>query len=312
MIGKTLVLILAVLAVSSNRSCLWPGDFSRQAVPAPQSVEEQQELEAVLTRWERTTACTESFRYEFRRWTYDPVFGPKEKCKTYSEGIVEISMPSNWYFRADKTLTYQPSRNSGDTPRYVKTSNTFDEEYAFDGNQFTYIDTQRREIIRTRLSSNTIRDLTVRLPSVYIDETCEFGEPLRWLSSIDRPELKRRYHIRLLPPAKHGKAYQIEFIPKVVSYEFTAAIVILDRKLCLPVAVTLFNPLGSQIRDRERTVYEFTQGDPRVHTCADFVVSRVELRPGWIVREHQWRAVSNTTNGQQDNSANGHHEATTK
>ncbi len=308
MLTRSLVIMLAILAASNNKGCVSSTDIVKDSAYSrpPQTAKEKQELEEILTKWEQATAVTENYRYEFRRWEYDPVFGPKNTFKTYSEGVIEISMPDSWYIRIDKVLECQRPWKSGEEPHYAVDDDKL-EESSYDGSWLTYADSRSKTLSRSEVPPNSRHGLGFRffyrLEPVDDDSTTDLGEPLRWLASIDRKTLKQKYRLRLLASAQQDKeTIRIEAIPKKSGFLSFTTIIILDRELCLPIAGILFDSPHSPSHDQGRTVYEFTQGDPRIHECAGFVISQVEPIPGWIVCEHRWHVATNSARKQKSDS----------
>ena len=84
----------------------------------PLAPNHQQYLDQLLTFWEQKSSQTNRYRCTFKRWEYDPVFGPKDTFKTYSEGVIKYSAPDKGLFRVDTLLEYQAPRNPGDKPTY--------------------------------------------------------------------------------------------------------------------------------------------------------------------------------------------------
>ena len=95
------------------------------AVPAPMAPAwipltpaHQAYLDQILAYWEHKSSQTNRYRCTFKRWEYDPVFGPKEAAKTYSEGVIKYSAPDKGLFRVDSLLEYQAPKEAGGQPTY--------------------------------------------------------------------------------------------------------------------------------------------------------------------------------------------------
>ena len=80
--------------------------------PFPQlSAEEQKFLDEVLAYWERRSQGIERYRCVFRRWEYDPVFGPRNTFKVYSEGSIMYASPDKGKFQVEKMMQYAAPPN---------------------------------------------------------------------------------------------------------------------------------------------------------------------------------------------------------
>ncbi len=78
----------------------------------PLTPNHQQYLDQLLAYWEHKSSQTNRYRCTFKRWEYDPVFGPKDTFKTYSEGVIKYSAPDKGLFRVDTLLEYQAPKES--------------------------------------------------------------------------------------------------------------------------------------------------------------------------------------------------------
>ncbi len=61
---------------------------------APLSETHQKYVDQILQYWEFKSNQVERYRCTFKRWEYDPVFGPKDTFKTYGEGSIKYSAPT--------------------------------------------------------------------------------------------------------------------------------------------------------------------------------------------------------------------------
>ncbi len=292
MITRFLIALLAALTVGNNRGCesFVKDADSEPIVIAQQSAAQQQELERILEKWEQSTATTDNYRYTFRRWTYDFVFGPSDTFASYSEGVIEISMPDKWYFRVDKTVNYQAPRKPGESATYVPADESKREERSYDGDWLCEADFYRQRVIRTQVPPQRKYGLRILMPSFYKDSSWSVGDPLIFIGKIDRQDLKRQYQLRLLSPEVGRDDYRIQVTPvdSANVIHLMTGETFLDRNLCLPEAGIIYRYLTTKRRSQSRTVYEFTQGDPRVPADENFVISQVKLRHFWKLEERPW------------------------
>ncbi len=68
----------------------------------PMTPQEQKFLDDVLGFWEKRSKAVERYRCTFQRWDYDPVFGPKDTFKTYSQGTIKYSAPDKGMYKVGK------------------------------------------------------------------------------------------------------------------------------------------------------------------------------------------------------------------
>ena len=58
-------------------------------IPLPP--EHEKYVDDVLKYWEARSNEIDTYKCGFQRWDYDPVFGHREKAKTFSEGVMEAA-----------------------------------------------------------------------------------------------------------------------------------------------------------------------------------------------------------------------------
>ena len=70
----------------------------------PLPPQDQQFLDRVLANWEQRSKAVDRYRCTFKRWEYDPVFGPPNTFKTYSEGLIQYQTPDKGMFKVEKYM----------------------------------------------------------------------------------------------------------------------------------------------------------------------------------------------------------------
>lgn len=299
---KLLLIMCMVLALVNDKGCRSSVETAKELAerfPEPSAVE-QAELDEILSKWEQNTAAFDRFRSRFRRWEYDPVFGPKDTFKTYSEGLIHIARPDQWYFCVDKVRKYRAPRQAGESPSYSTTDPWDNEEWSWDGEWLTQADFTSKRVVRTQLSPQPEPVLCPEFPSPWMGRDTEpvgslvFGEPFRWLGKINIQDLKQRYRMRLLPPTENGHDNVIQAIPRTPSALFFNPLfttIYLDHESCLPQAVILhWSATAAPNEQQPRAVYQLDKADGCVAEGEDSVVPQVEVREGWVVEENPYIA----------------------
>ena len=75
----------------------------------PPSAKDEQEIDRLLNRWQITSQKIERYRCRFKRWLYDPVFGPRDKPHSYGEGRIEYASPDKGLYKTESLLYYTPA-----------------------------------------------------------------------------------------------------------------------------------------------------------------------------------------------------------
>jgi TIGR03009 family protein len=255
---------LAVFAtVLSVGMLLGPGDAVAQATPsrpaapptvaaapfAPLSAQEQKYLDDILNYWEQRSKSIERYRCTFRRWEYDPVFGPRDPdtCKRYSEGEIKYSAPDKGMFKVGKILHYAPPAKDGDNPGYVEREGEVGEHWICDGRSIFEHDEKNKQLIQ--------RELPPHMRGKAIAEG-----PLPFLFGAETEKIKQRYWIRPLPVPKEVKGqYWLEAYPKTRqdAANYQKVHVIIAQADFLPQALILFDRNFDPHRNPARTTFSF-------------------------------------------------------
>jgi len=215
----------------------------------PLSAGEQKFLDGVLKFWEQRSKAIERYRCTFRRWEYDPVFGPRDPdiFKTYSEGQINYSTPDKGMFKVDKILVYQPPAKPGDEPQYVERQGESGEHWICDGNSIFEHDHKNKRLIQ--------RELPPHMRGKAISEG-----PLPFLFGADAEKIKQRYWIHPLRLPKDVKnEYRLEAFPKTRkdAANYKMVHVIIAKEDFLPKALVLFDRNWDPRRNPTRTTFTF-------------------------------------------------------
>ena len=199
-----------------------PGIAPQTAAPFQLSPQEQANLDRLLADWQEKSSRIKTLRCTFQRWEYDLVLNTVKN----SRGELKYRSPDNALYRAS---------TSGEAPwgdYWVCTGKSI----------FEYNESQKELIDR-------------QLPPELQGKAIEDG-PLPFLFNSDAAKLKRRYHLRLIPPPP-GRQDEVwlEVYPKLRhdAANFQRAELILNAASdLLPSGVQIHMPNG-----QERTVHKF-------------------------------------------------------
>src|SRR5215210_3766898 len=124
---------------ASTPAAAAPPSAAVPAIPQPpewvarQSVAERNWVDQVLSYWEARSNKIKLFECKFKRWDYDPIFGPKTEAKTYAEGVIKYAQPDKGLFQVEKLLAYAPPAQPGQKNNYVEQDASFGEHWVCDG-----------------------------------------------------------------------------------------------------------------------------------------------------------------------------------
>lgn len=213
----------------------------------PLPPEHQKFLDDVLREWERRSKAVERYRCTFKRWEYDPVFGPRETFKTFSEGLIKYAAPDKGLFKVEKMVDYQPPAKPGEKPSYVPRPGDSGEYWICDGLSVYEHDPKNRQLIQRELPP-------------HMRGTAIADGPLPFLFGAEAEKIKRRYWIRPLPlPTGVQGEYWLEAYPKTrqdaASYQKVQ--VIIDQADFLPKGLVIFDRNFDPYRNPARTTFTF-------------------------------------------------------
>ena len=211
------------------------------------SPQEQKFLDDVLGYWEQRSRAVERYRCTFRRWEYDPVFGPANTFKTYSEGAIKYSAPDKGLFKVEKTMHYQPPATPGAQPNFVQRPEEIGEYWICDGASTFEHDFKNKKLVQ--------RELPPEMQGRAIAEG-----PLPFLFGAEAAKIKQRYWIHPLPVPKDVQGeYWLEAYPKTrqdaVNYQKVH--VIIAQADFLPKGLVIFDRNFDQARNPARTTFTF-------------------------------------------------------
>ncbi|MFO7903653.1 MAG: TIGR03009 domain-containing protein, partial [Pirellulaceae bacterium] len=224
----------------------------------PLNPSQQRYLDQLLDYWEHKSSQIERYRCKFRRWEYDPVFGPKEKFKTYSEGIVKYSAPDKGLFRVEKMSQYQPAEQEGGEPEYVQADQAEFEHWICDGEWVYQMDYQRKRLVQTQLPP--------RMRGKAIGKG-----PLPFLFNAKADDIKRRFWIHVITPPDAQGEYWLEAVPRTRedAGNFKKIHVIISEGDYLPKAMVLFDQSTSSRGNPPRTTFEFIEREVNFNILAE-------------------------------------------
>jgi TIGR03009 family protein len=214
----------------------------------PLSESHQKYVDQILQYWEFKSDQVERYRCTFKRWEYDPVFGPKDTFKTYGEGTIKYSAPDKGLFKVERLLHYQPPLNANAKPEYREREDIQGECWICDGTSVFEFDFKNKQLEQ------------YELPPEMRGQAIGRG-PLPFLFNAKADEIKSRFWIRVITPKEAQGEYWLEAYPKTRddAANFKMVHVIIDEKEYLPKAMVLFDRNYIPGRHPSRTTFQFDQ-----------------------------------------------------
>lgn len=210
---------------------------------APLSESHEKYLDQILAYWEHSSSKITQYRCQFQRWEYDPVFGPKDTFKTYSEGTIKYMAPDKGLFRVEKIAFYTPAASPEEKPTYTTQPEVHGEHWICDGEAVFEFDHQRKRLIERPLPADLRGKAIV-------------DGPLPFLFGAKADSIKRRYWMRVITPKEAQGEYWLEAFPKSQqdAANFKKVEVIIDQKDFLPKAIQIFD---RNLENPSRSVFMF-------------------------------------------------------
>ncbi len=243
-----------IRTVADEQPIRQPGPGAAPAAPAapqvpdwvPLPADHQKYVDDVLKYWEARSNDINTYKCAFQRWDFDPVFGPREDAKTFSEGVIQYASPDKGLLKVEKYSLYTPAAKEGEKPKYVPQTD-YGEHWVCDGLRIFEFDTRNKKVIE--------RPLPPEMQGKAIADG-----PLPFLFGAKAETIKARYWIRAITPPSAKGEYWLEAIPKSRqdAANFKMVHVILDEKDFLPKALQVFAPNFDPKTNPSRQVYSFS------------------------------------------------------
>lgn len=212
-------------------------------IPLPAAHEKY--VDDVLRYWEARSDEINTYKCAFQRWDYDPVFGHREKAKTFSEGVIQYAKPDKGLLKVEKYSQYTPPAKEGEEAKYVPQTD-YGEHWVCDGQRIFEFDTRNKKVIE--------RPLPPEMQGKAIADG-----PLPFLFGAKMETIKARYWIRAITPPNVKGEYWLEAVPKsrADAANFKMVHVILDEKDFLPKGLQVFAPNFDPKTNPARQAYVF-------------------------------------------------------
>ncbi len=256
-------------------------------VPLPET--HQKYVDQILQYWEFKSNEVERYRCVFKKWEYDPVFGPKDTFKTYGEGSIKYSAPDKGLYKVEKVLHFQPPREQGGKPDYVERKDVEGECWICDGNSVFEFDHKKKQLEQYELPPD-MRGKAIG------------NGPLPFLFNAKADEIKSRFWIRVITPPNTKGEYWLEAYPKTRddATNFKMVHVIIDEQEYLPKAMVLFDRNYVAGMRPSRTTFQFDEREVNFSILANRLnlFHREFFEPaipsGWTKVVHKWDQPANT------------------
>lgn len=211
---------------------------------------QQKRIDGILALWERQSSRVKTFRCEFQRVEYDPIFGPNDPRipKTISRGQIRYVAPDRGLYEiGGSAIRHFAGLNQEGKPEYRDgKSEDFGEKWISDG----------LSIFEYRPAEKVL--MQMKLPPDMQGKAISDG-PLPFLFGASADKLKARYWFREYQPQRAKEdPIQLEAIPRTRqdAQDFSLVRVQLDTRKFLPDALELHLPHQGK-GAAPRTLYKF-------------------------------------------------------
>ncbi|WP_197442366.1 TIGR03009 domain-containing protein [Lignipirellula cremea] len=212
----------------------------------PLTVEHTEYLDKVLGYWEYNSKKIQHYECQFRRWDYDPVWGPKVEHMTYSTGIIKYADPDKGLFEVQKIYHYRAPEKPGDKPQYLSIDGEIGEKWICDGRTIFEFKASQKELHETQL------------PPAMQGKAIVDG-PLPFMFGAEAAKIKARYWVHVITPTTTKGEYWLEAFPKYRedAANFQKIHIIIDSSDFLPKALQVYPPNYHEVENPKRTVLMF-------------------------------------------------------
>jgi TIGR03009 family protein len=244
--------------VADNRPLAIPRPMQPEWLPI--SREEEEYIDQLLKFWEFKSGNIQRYRCRFKRWQYDPVFGPRDTFFTYSEGAVQYSAPDKGLFKVDAMVFYTPPAAPGERPKYVTRPGDSGEHWVCDGHYIYEFDAKQEKLFQ--------RELPPEMRGKAIVDG-----PLPFLFGAKADQIKQRYWVHVTTPRDAKDEYWLEAVPKTAqdAANFKKVGIILAKEDYLPKAIEIYPVNYDERTNPARTVFQFERREIDFRDLADLI-----------------------------------------
>lgn len=233
---------------------------------------EQAYLDQLLANWEQKSKQIKTFRCNFQRWEYNPVFGPNMQIPfRKNQGEMSFQKPDRGSFQITQVNQFQPPNPQGpgaalQKAQWLPQPNIVGEHWVCDGKSiFEYRHEQKQLVVRP-------------IPPEMQGQAIVDG-PLPFLFGAEAEKLKKRYWLKVDDQAPSTQIWLIaypKFQADAANYRYVR--LSLERASLLPQAMEMHLPDGS------RHTYIFSLEDALVNAPLDRFKNMFSVPPilsGW-------------------------------
>lgn len=224
-----------------------------QQIPLPFTLTPQQaaDVDRLLARWEAWNAGLKTFDCQFKRWTYDIVFGPPGQAKYIDVGTIKYAAPNRLLLRVDRT------EKDG---REIPIDDNRAEHWVFNGKSVFNFDPDRERLLEYRLPTEIAERQLVDGPLSFgfviaiFNQWLHGGPTCRYPFAATADQLKRDYYIREVPCVNPPGMVSLEAYPRTrhIANCLSKLALIFNANDMSPFALKIVQP-----NDRDYTVYQF-------------------------------------------------------
>jgi len=203
------------------------------------SPQQQSDLDAVLTDWEKQNAQISRFECSVMRLEYDATFGGPDQLKTESYGELKYAAPDKGLFKITRMFVWgrDPKTN-----QWQKNKAEPEEYWTCDGKSTFQVDSKQKLVIETPI------------PPEMQGKAISDG-PLPFVFGAKADVLKNRYFMRITTPPNVAKdQIWLEAFPKWQkdAANFAWVELILAKSSKVPYAIQIYSPGNSPLEDHAK------------------------------------------------------------
>jgi TIGR03009 family protein len=229
-------------------------------------------VDEVLVAWEKTSEEIVTFKCNFKRWEYDPAFGPADPktAYTYGKGIIQYAKPDKGMFKVESLVKYGAPKVVGGQPDWL---DQIGEQWVCDGRSIFEFSIREKRLYQRIL------------PKEMQGQAIADG-PLPFLFGAKVTTIKARYWIQPAPnvPEGHEGEYWLEAVPRFArdAANFQKVSIILDEKDFLPKALDVYAPNFNAKNNPAHTEYAFEKrettlkSDPRPPKVVQAIIDTIK------------------------------------
>ncbi len=203
-------------------------------------------VDDILQYWEQRTNKITRFRCKYKRFEYDPVFGPRDpkKFRVFARGTIQYAAPDKGLYQDEEVWLFGKTKEHPEGTYVRQPELRIGEHWVCDGKSIFQFDYAHKKLVEFQLPPE-------------VQGTAIRHGPLPFVFGAKADDIRRRFWVRIITPPERAQGknpeYWLEAVPKHQedAAEYRVIHLIIDQKEFLPKAMIMFGRVNGSRKQLE-------------------------------------------------------------